>query len=78
MKSRQPVEVPAAGAARRKALWTARRERLWMGSVYMCSFIFIVMVTASFIYEKSASALSPATEVSFVDGQVSIPLKQDL
>ncbi len=76
MKSRQPVEVPAAGAARRKALWTARRERLWMGSVYMCSFIFIVMVTASFIYEKSASALSPATEVSFVDGQVSIPLKQ--
>ena len=76
LKSRQPVEVPAAGAARRKALWTARRERLWMGSVYMCSFIFIVMVTASFIYEKSASALSPATEVSFVDGQVSIPLKQ--
>ena len=26
MKSRQPVELPAAGAARRKALWTARRE----------------------------------------------------
>jgi len=76
MKSRQPVELPAAGAARRKVLWTSRRERLWMGSVYMCSFIFIVMVTASFIYEKSASALSPATEVSFVDGQVLIPLKQ--
>ncbi len=57
LKSRQPVELPAAGAARRKALWTTRRERLWMGSVYMCSFVFIVMVTASFIYEKSASAL---------------------
>src|SRR5271154_6795808 len=76
MKSRQPVAIPEAGAARRKALWTARRERLWMGSVYMCSFIFIVMVTASFIYEKSASALSPAAEVTFVDGKVSIPLKQ--
>src|SRR5882724_7166713 len=76
MKSRQPVELPAAGAARRKALWTVRRERLWMASVYIFSFIFIVMVTASFIYEKSASALSPATEVSFVDGKVSIPLKQ--
>src|SRR5271163_1473553 len=75
MKSRQPVEVPSAGAARRKALWTARRERLWMASVYMCSFVFIVMVTASFIYEKSASALSPAAEVTFVDGKVSIPLK---
>jgi len=35
-----------------------------------------VMVTASFIYEKSASALSPATEVTFIDGEVSIPLKQ--
>jgi high-affinity iron transporter len=76
MKSRQPQAIPETGAARRKALWTARRERLWMGSVYMCSFIFIVMVTASFIYEKSASALSPSTEVTFVDGKVSIPLKQ--
>jgi high-affinity iron transporter len=75
MKSRQPVELPAAGAARRKALWTARRERLWMASVYIFSFAFIVMVTASFIYEKSASALSPATEVTFVNGKVSIPLK---
>ena len=76
MKSRQPVELPAPGPARRKALWTARRERLWMASVYTCSFIFIVMVTAGFIYEKSASALSPATEVSFVNGQVSVPLNQ--
>jgi FTR1 family protein len=75
-KSRQPVELPAAGAARRKALWTARRERLWMASVYTCSFVFIVMVTAGFIYEKSASALSPATEVTFVDGKVSVPLNQ--
>jgi FTR1 family protein len=75
MKSRQPAELPEAAAARRKALWTARRERLWMASLYICSFVFIVMVTASFIYEKSASALSPATEVAFVDGKVSIPLK---
>ena len=76
MKSRQPVDLPAAGAARRKALWTARRERLWMASVYVCSFIFIVMVTAGFIYEKSASALSPATEVTFVNSKVSVPLNQ--
>src|SRR6202453_236479 len=76
MKSRQPVELPASGAARRKALWTARRERLWMASVYIFSFVFIVMITASFIDEKSASALSPATEVTFVDGKVSIPLKE--
>jgi high-affinity iron transporter len=76
MKSRQPVDLPPSGAARRKAIWTARKERLWMASVYVCSFVFVVMVTASFIYEKSASALSPATEVTFVNGKISIPLKQ--
>ena len=76
MRSRQPVDLPASGAARRKALWTARKERLWMASVYVCSFVFIVMVTAGFIYEKSASALSPATQVTFVNGKVSIPLKE--
>ena len=66
MKSRQPVELAGScRRARRKALWTARRERLWMASVYIFSFAFIVMITASFIYEKSASALSPAAEVTF-------------
>jgi high-affinity iron transporter len=76
MKSRQPVDLPPSGAARRKALWTARKESLWMASVYVCSFIFIVLVTAGFIYEKSASALSPATEVTFANGTVSIPVKE--
>ena len=47
-----------------------------MASVYGFSFIFIVMVTAEFIYAKSVSALSPATEVSFMNGQVKIPLAQ--
>jgi uncharacterized membrane protein len=34
------------------------------------------MVTAEFVYAKSASALSPATEISFTNGQVRIPLAQ--
>jgi FTR1 family protein len=76
VKRRQPVAVPDSPAERRKAQWTARRERLWMVSVYASSFLFIVMVTAEFIYAKSVSALSPATEVAFRDGQVSIPLAQ--
>ena len=46
-----------------------------MISVYASSFVFILLVTAEFIYAKSVSALSPATEVTFVNGQVSIPLK---
>lgn len=73
-KRRQPVLDSASPAERRKALWTARRERLWMGSVYTFSFLFIALVTAEFVYTKSVSALSPATEVTFVNGQVSIPL----
>jgi len=75
IKRREPGPVPSSAAERRKAAWSARRERLWMASVYASSFVFIVLVTAEFIYAKSVSALSPATEVTFVNGQVSIPLK---
>jgi high-affinity iron transporter len=74
VKRRQPGTLPESPAERRKALWSARRESLWMASVYASSFVFIVLVTAEFIYTKSVSALSPATEVTFVNGQVSIPL----
>ena len=74
VKRRQPASLPDSPAARRKALWSARRERLWMFSVYASSFLFIVMVTAEFIYAKSVSALSPATPVTFVNGEVSIPV----
>jgi FTR1 family protein len=75
-RRRQPVAVPESPAERRKALWSARRERLWMSAVYATSFLFIVLVTAEFIYAKSVSALSPATEVSFSNGSVNIPLSQ--
>jgi high-affinity iron transporter len=73
-KRRQPIPASASPAERRKARWSARRERLWMASVYTFSFIFIALVTAEFVYTKSVSALSPATEVKFVNGQVSIPV----
>jgi high-affinity iron transporter len=76
VKRRQSGVLPESPAERRKAIWSARRERLWMASVYASSFVFIVLVTAEFIYTKSVSALSPATEVTFVNGQLSIPLTQ--
>ena len=75
-KRRQPVPEPASAAQRRKAAWSARRERLWMASVYIFSFLFIAMLTAEFVYAKSQSALSPSTEITFTNGQVSIPLAQ--
>src|SRR5205807_3290873 len=76
VKRREPVTASASPAERRKAQWSARRERLWMASVYASSFLFIVLVTAEFIYTKSVSALSPATPVTFTDGQASIPMSQ--
>ena len=75
-RRRQPEPLPESAAEKRKATWSARRERLWMTAVFATSFIFIVLVTAEFIYAKSVSALSPATHVSFTNGSVSIPLAQ--
>jgi uncharacterized membrane protein len=34
------------------------------------------MVTAEFVYAKGATGISPATEVTFTNGKVSIPLPQ--
>src|ERR1051326_5111411 len=59
VKRREPIVVSTSPAERRKAVWSARRERLWMASVYASSFVFILLVTAEFIYAKSVSALSP-------------------
>jgi FTR1 family protein len=75
---RRVASLPAItnAAERRKAEWTARRERFWASALYICSFVFIIMVTAQFIYAQSASALSPAMSVSFVNGTASIPLSQ--
>jgi high-affinity iron transporter len=66
----------ASPAERRKAAWSARRERLWMGSVYTFSFLFIAMITAEFVYAQTISGLSPATEITFSNGQATIPLTQ--
>ena len=72
---RRSPEAPleASRAQIRKANWAARRERLWMSSLYASSFVFILLVTAQFIYAKNNSALSPATFVSLANGRVTVP-----
>jgi high-affinity iron transporter len=75
-KRREPVLVAVSPAERRKAAWSARRERLWMVSVMTFSFVFIALITAEFVYAKSVSSLSPAAEVTFTNGRLSIPLTQ--
>jgi high-affinity iron transporter len=63
-------------ALQRKALWSARKEKLWSTAVYISSFVFIVLVTAEFIYAKSTTSLSPAHELTFVGGQVTISISE--
>lgn len=75
-RRRQPQALPESAAEKRKASWSARRERMWMTAVFASSFIFIVLVTAEFIYAKSVNTLSTATPVSFSNGAVSIPVAQ--
>ena len=54
-KRREPLMAAASPAERRKAAWSARRERLWMISVLTFSFMFIALITAEFVYAKSVS-----------------------
>lgn len=75
-RRREPLPALASPADRRKAAWSARRERMWMIAVLTFSFIFITLITAEFVYAKSASNLSPATSVTFTNGKLSIPLAQ--
>jgi FTR1 family protein len=75
---RGPRAAPQAvsKAEERRQQWTARRERLWANLVVASAFVFIVMVTAEFVYTRSVAALSPATEISFdKDGHAAIAVK---
>ena len=79
---RRSPSPPASGgsgglaAEQRKAIWTARRERFWMASVYVTTFVFILLITAQFIYAKAQEPTTPPTKLAFVNGVVSIPTAQ--
>ena len=63
---------PTSKAEERKLQWTAQRERRWSVALCTTAFIFIVLITAGFINEQSATKLSDAKEVSFTNGQITI------
>jgi high-affinity iron transporter len=73
-KRRTPKTEGLEGAALRKATWTARRERLWMRASVGASCMFIVLLTAEFIYTRQASALSASEVVMLDSGAVRIPV----
>ena len=75
-RRRRPDQVASTRAEGRKERWTIRRERFWMASVYVSSFVFISLITAEFIYAKTSSSQPSSTDVVFHDGVVTIPRSQ--
>jgi high-affinity iron transporter len=74
-RSRRPVITQdLEGAALRKAKWTARREKVWMAGSCTASALFILLVTAEFIYAKSATELSTATALTVTGDFAKIPV----
>ena len=63
-------------AEQRKAEWSLRREKLWSSAVYLACFVFILLVTAQFIYAKSTTSLSAAVPVEIKGDQVTIPVSE--
>jgi high-affinity iron transporter len=62
------------GAALRRVRAVARRERLWMTASCIASGLFILLITAEFIYTRQAMALSASEAVTLQDGAVRIPV----
>jgi FTR1 family protein len=73
-KRRAPRTQSLEGAALRKAQWSARRERIWMIASCAASCVFILLITAEFIYARQSTALSPAEPVAFQNGAVRLPV----
>jgi high-affinity iron transporter len=64
-RRRQPDKTtPPSAAEQRKREWTARRERLWATLVCATAFVFIIGITAEFVYAESPPALSQAAGLS--------------
>ena len=59
-RRRAPDTENLEGAALRKAKWTARRERLWVMASCAAAGLFMLTITAEFIYAKSETELSAA------------------
>jgi high-affinity iron transporter len=59
------VEPPADAnpAERRKAIYRARRERLWVRSLAALALVLMVMITGEFVYSAGNSIISPPEQV---------------
>jgi uncharacterized membrane protein len=73
---RAPKTENLEGAALRKAQWTAQRERFWMVASCAASCVFIMLITAEFVYARAQTALSTPKQVAFENAAVRIPVAE--
>ena len=73
-RRRVPSTEDLEGAALRKAKWTARRERMWVLASCGAAGLFMLTITAEFIYAKSETELSMAVNLAVADGVARIPV----
>ena len=73
-RRRVPSTEDLEGAALRKAKWTARRERMWVLASCGAAGLFMLTITAEFIYAKSETELSTAVNLAVADGVARIPV----
>jgi FTR1 family protein len=73
-KRKAPKLEGLDGAALRKAKWSAHRERLWMTGSVGASCLFILLITAEFIYARESAALSTPAPVTFTNHAIRIPV----
>src|ERR1700743_3323203 len=67
-KRRGPVVEGLEGAALRKARSVSQRAGRWMLASCAASCLFILLVTAEFVYAAQSTALSSAEPVTLTDG----------
>lgn len=61
---------------RRKARAAEHRERFWKAAASVVGLVVILLISAEFIYSRTAQAVSPPQRLSIVDGVVKIPTSE--
>ena len=65
--------APLSPPERRKLLAERRRDRFWKLAATGASLLVIVLISAQFIYSRTAHAMSPPERVTVQDGEVKVP-----
>jgi FTR1 family protein len=65
--------VRLSAPERRKLLADQQRDRLWKLAAAAASLLVIVLISAQFIYSRTAHAMSPPERVSIENGETQIP-----